>query len=66
MNRSFRYLLPSSLLSRKPMPPGATSNFQLSSGSLKRAPGSVNMRESACPGVSAMLVGGQRICCRPK
>ena len=48
------------------MPPGPTSYFQLSSGSLKNAPGSMYMRASASAGVSAMLVGSQRTCWRPK
>ena len=47
------------------MPPGANSYFHAISGSLKREPGSLNSRSYASCGVSAMLVGSQRICCRP-
>jgi hypothetical protein len=43
------------------MPPGATSNFQLNSGALYRAPGGMNRRDRACSGVSAMLVGGPNL-----
>ena len=47
------------------MPPGATSYFHAISGSLNFEPGSLNRRSYASRGVSAMLIGSQRVCWRP-
>ena len=47
------------------MPPGANSYFQAISGSLNREPGSLNSASKASRGLSAMLSGSQRVCCRP-
>src|SRR4051812_22412550 len=50
----------------KPIPPGATANFQLKTGSRYCEPGRTNMRDSASDTVLAMFVGCQRNCWSPK
>src|SRR5215213_4721629 len=61
-NRSPSNCGPSPLPFTKPIGDGANAYFQLNSGSMYCAPGSMYIRESACCGVVAVLAGGQRNC----
>src|SRR5215217_6612882 len=63
-NRSPSNCGPSPLPFTKPIGDGASAYFQLNSGSTYCAPFSRYIRESACCGVNAVLLGGQRSCCR--